>query len=78
MTAVGVSVFSRRKVPFLRLKFWILMKSGLVPTTVAEGTKLSVSPRRELTETARGETAETLSSFSMVVMSLRVRLDFRY
>ncbi len=78
MTAVGVSASSRRKVPFLRFKFWILRKSGLVPTMVAEGTELSVSPLRELTETARGETAATPSMSWMVLTSLRVRLDFRY
>ena len=54
------------------------MKSGLVPTTVALGTVVSVSPLRELTETARGETAATLSIFLMVVTSFRVRLDLRY
>ena len=78
MTAVGVSASSRRKVPFLRFRFWIFRKSGFVPTMVAEGTMFSVSPLRELTETARGETAAMPSTFSMVLMSLRVRLDFKY
>ncbi len=76
MTAVLVLVFSRRKVPDFRERFWILMKSGLVPTTVALGMKFS--PWRELTETARGATEEMLSSFSMAATSLRVKLDFRY
>ena len=78
MTAVGVSASSRRKTPFLRFKFWILMKSGLVPTMVAEATEVSVSPLRELTETARGETAAMPSIFWMVATSFKVRLDFRY
>ncbi len=78
MTAVGVSASPRRKVPFLRFRFWILRKSGLVPTMVAEGTEFSVSPLRELTETARGETAATPSMFWMVLTSFRVRLDFKY
>ena len=54
------------------------MKSGLVPTMVAEGTKFSVSPFRELTETARGETALTPSILAMVLTSFKVRLDFKY
>ena len=78
MTAVGVSESSRRKTPFLRLRFWILRKSGLVPMTVAEGTVVSVSPLSELTDIASGETAATPSIFLMVSTSFKVKLDLRY
>ena len=62
--------------PDFRVKFWILRKLVFVPTTVAEGTRSS--PLRELTETARGATEETLLSFSIRAASFMVRLDFRY
>lgn len=50
----------------------------MVPTTVAEGRKMSSSPEIELTETAMGATEEIFSSFSMVETSFKVRFDFRY
>ena len=78
ITAVAVGASSLRKVPDLRVKFWILIKSGLVPTTGTEGRKVSSSPERELTETARGATEAILSSFSIVATSFKVKLDFKY
>ena len=78
MTAVGVSESSRRKTPFLRLRFWILRKSGFVPITVADGTVVSVSPLSELTDIASGETAATPSIFLIVSISFKVKLDLRY
>ena len=77
--AVGVSESSRKKMPDLRERFWMERNSGEVPTTVTEGRKESAtSPLRELTEMASGATEATLSSFLIVLTSLRVRLDLRY
>ena len=75
ITATGVLGESGRKEPDLRAKFWILRKSGFVPTTVAEGAVLS--PTRELTEMARGATESILSICFKDFTSSRVKLDFR-
>ena len=75
ITAALVFKESERKVPDFREKFWILIKSGVVPTTVAEGTELS--PERALTEIARGATDSIFSRFLMVFTSSRVKFDFK-
>ncbi len=74
-TATGVFGESGRKEPDFREKFWILIKSGVVPTTVAEGRVLS--PTRELTEMARGATDSMLSMRLIEETSSRVKFDFR-